>query len=140
PTSSNITVNVSGYRDLNGKALTSVTIGPNDGVIVKKRIPTQLSLSASKATPSANQAITFSGILQTSVSPSTRLASQPIYLLWSTDKTNWSRAASSTTTNTDGVYAFSGSLPVGTYYFRAYYDGNAQYKEAFSSVITVVVK
>ncbi|MGZ4916798.1 MAG: putative glycoside hydrolase [Halobacteriota archaeon] len=141
PTSSNITVNVSGYRDLNGKALTSVTIGPNDGVIVKKRIPTQLSLSARKATPSANQATTFSGILQTSVSPSTRLASQPIYLLWSTDKTNWSRTVSSTaTTNADGVYAFSGSLPVGTYYFRAYYDGNAQYKEAFSSVVTVVVR
>ncbi|MGZ4916405.1 MAG: hypothetical protein ACXV45_07075 [Halobacteriota archaeon] len=105
------------------------------------RLPTKLSLAVSNVNPSANQAISSSGILQTSATTSTRLTNQSIYLLVSKDNVNWSLASSATAkTNSNGAYAFSGSLAAGTYYCRTYYDGTAQYKEAFSPTVKVVVK
>ncbi|MGZ4929995.1 MAG: hypothetical protein ACXV48_03260, partial [Halobacteriota archaeon] len=77
----------------------------------------------------------------TSATTSTRLTNQSIYLLVSKDNVNWSLASSATAkTNSNGAYAFSGSLAAGTYYCRTYYDGTAQYKEAFSPTVKVVVK
>ncbi|MGZ7168887.1 MAG: lectin like domain-containing protein [Halobacteriota archaeon] len=113
-----------------------VTIGAS-----ATREPTKLSLSVSNANPTAGQSITLSGALKTSATTPAPIASAKVYLLMSKDGVNWQLASSATaSTNSNGVYAFTGALDKGTYYFRTYYDGTAQYKEAFGPVSTVVVR
>ena len=101
---------------------------------------TTLSLTPNPSSPTAGQTTTFSGTLQTTQNPAP-LSNANVDLHVSTDNTNWS-LVSGTSTNTTaatGAYTFSQSLSPGTYYFRTYYDGTSQYREAFSPTVKVVV-
>jgi peptidoglycan/xylan/chitin deacetylase (PgdA/CDA1 family) len=99
------------------------------------RQPTQLSLSANNAN---GEKTVFSGTVQTQSTSPVRLANSPIYLQVSTDNAHWSNAWAPTTTNSAGDYTFYLTLTPGhTYYFRTYYPGTTEYREAFSPVVTV---
>ncbi|MGZ4901673.1 MAG: hypothetical protein ACXVI3_02990 [Halobacteriota archaeon] len=65
-----------------------------------------------------------------------------VYLLVSSDNANWSIAQGTSATPADGngTITFTQSRVAGTYCFKAYYAGNAQYKEAFCPTTQVVVK
>ena len=105
------------------------------------KLATQLSITATPASPGAGQAIIISGILQTKESIPVPVTGGDVSLYWSSASsgTYYLASSSPSVTNAHGVYAFSGSLPSGTYYFKATYSGTSKYVAASSPVITIVV-
>ena len=101
------------------------------------RLPTQLSITPSSGTVTAGESATFSGTL---TQTSTPIRGAMVDLQVSTNNKNWELASNiPATTRANGAYTFSGALNPGTYYFRTYYPGTAQFSETFSRVIKVRV-
>ena len=135
--SSTPSVNVVGAASMNVQAPTPA--GASVAASTTRQL-TQLSLTLNPSSPTAGQTTTFSGTLKTTQNPAP-LSNANVDLHVSTDNTNWS-LVSGTSTNTTaatGAYTFSQSLSPGTYYFRTYYDGTSQYREAFSPTVKVTI-
>jgi hypothetical protein len=106
---------------------------------------TQLSIAANPATGLvAGQSVKLYGTLLTTGSL-VPVAGGNVSLYWSATNApgSYSLASSSySVTNANGLYAFSGSLPSGTFYFKATYyapPGSSKYLRSSSPVLTVKV-
>jgi hypothetical protein len=137
PTSAAVIVSMPGYVDSSGNPASHLTINSNDGVILKPSIQsTTLTITATNATPTVGQPVTFTATLKSGTTP---LSSKPVtiyhYLrnVRSNDTTK--------TTNANGQITFTqsfGSAAQRPYY--ATFAGDSSYQTSTSSVITIDVR
>jgi len=106
------------------------------------KLGTQLSIGASPGNPAAGQAVIISGILKSTESIPVPVAGGNVYLYWSSAAggTYYLASSSPSITTANGVYAFSGSLPSGTYYFKATFGGTSHYLAASSAPLKIAVQ
>jgi len=100
-------------------------------------VSTALNATVSPTTAAINQPFWVNGTLNTT--DGTPIANATITLQNSTDNATWNNVTTNVT-DASGNYQFSKSVPAaGTYYYRTYYDGNAQYGNATSNTVNVTV-
>ena len=133
PTSNAVTVSTLGYVDANGKPASQITLGSNDGVILRSIAKsTQLSLTASTTNPIVGQSVTFTVTLKSGTTP----LNKPVKL-WCT--VNGVRIDGGTFNTVNGVYTFSGPFSQkGQVIYHAEFAGDSTYK-ASSGTVTVNV-
>ncbi|MGD0496464.1 MAG: S8 family serine peptidase, partial [Candidatus Bathyarchaeia archaeon] len=124
-----------------------VTIGSSDGGGISKSyvtvianpsslLPSSISVSVNPSTITLGSGTTISGQISSNTQGD---LSGTVYLQYSTDGSSWN-SIGSTSSSSSGSYSYWWTLSsTGTFYVRAYWNGNSQYSGATSTSVVLAV-